>query len=73
MTDKLKPCPFCGGESKLEITTECWGHGEYHENYFIKCMRCGSRGKSEVVYDKTPRQCEADCIENWNRRTNNDR
>lgn len=52
----LKLCPFCGGEAKLVKTTECWGHGEYHEVRYVTCTKCGVKGPSVCdmeVYEKT--------------------
>lgn len=37
MNDKLKPCPFCGGEAEI---------GQYCKNgLIIKCMNCGIQRK----------------------------
>ena len=36
MNEKLKPCPFCGGEAKLidpYVSTNRWA-------YFIECQNC---------------------------------
>lgn len=38
---KLKPCPFCGGEAKLELTTQYYTGEPEMENAFIRCMKCG--------------------------------
>jgi Lar family restriction alleviation protein len=43
MAEKLKPCPFCGGEARLSCypATIC--------TYCVKCGRCGAKipvGKS---------------------------
>lgn len=66
----LKLCPFCGGEAKLVKTTECWGHGEYHEVRYVTCTKCGVKGPSvcdmEVMYEKTATWDSV--AERWNRR-----
>lgn len=54
---ELKPCPFCGGASRLVIT--------HNDNltwvrYFVKCSRCDVSTKS---YEKGETAEEA-----WNRR-----
>ncbi len=58
MTDKLRECPFCGGEAELR---------KYHnelENYVV-CVRCASR---------TPFVNTAgDAIKRWNTRKPMDR
>ena len=35
MTEKLKPCPFCGGEATMSVTQE--------GKYVIECEYCHSR------------------------------
>lgn len=60
MAEKLKPCPFCGGEAELKST-----------NYFsvVKCKGCrvsGPVAKISVEY------CANDkAAESWNRRKDN--
>lgn len=36
--DKLKPCPFCGGEAELEYEVDPFG---YEVSHFIHCHGCG--------------------------------
>ena len=62
MNDKLKPCPFCGGEakvSKYEIITNMPTHS-------VHCADCYSR--TWGMFDK-----EKQAIEAWNRRVNDER
>lgn len=61
MTDRLKPCPFCGGEVKM-ITQK---HREYPSTYYVYCKHC--RCKSIET------QCRMDVIEAWNTRKPIDR
>lgn len=46
---ELKPCPFCGGEAKLELTTQYYTGEPEMENAFIRCMKC-SVWTDEYVY-----------------------
>ena len=55
----LKPCPFCGGEAEV-LTAESMNGGYL---FGIMCNDCRSRGD---VYDT-----EAEAIEAWNRRSDN--
>ena len=57
MTDKLKPCPFCGGISILNTLTS-------GKTVFAVCMKCGVR---TLDYEYKDRAREA-----WNRRVDND-
>ena len=59
MTDKLKPCPFCGGEAILEIF-----RGLKHPSYCIYCSKCG--------IETLPSKGKKGIINAWNRRANND-
>lgn len=43
MTDKLKRCPFCGGEASLihgHASEQVWSHGNYSR---VFCVRCQTR------------------------------
>ena len=53
MSNKLKPCPFCGGDA--EIT-------KWHEGYFVECkeQRCGGTIGAYKTEEKA--------IEAWNTR-----
>ena len=53
MTEKLKKCPFCGGEARTawQETLDLW---------YVLCKRCG------VTTDFKRERAEA--IEAWNRR-----
>lgn len=58
---ELKPCPFCGGEAKLE-----------HDYIisFVKCVECDVR---TVGYHVSPEySSDARAAEVWNRRMNDD-
>ena len=57
MTEKLKPCPFCGSEARL------WHPKEYGITLgSIKCPKCGA--STETYTD------DYSAIEGWNNRIN---
>ena len=58
MTDKIRECPFCGGEAMLRK------RGRNTQNYVV-CENCGAVSKIT--------ETEADAIEAWNNRTTMDR
>lgn len=59
ITQKIKPCPFCGGEGRLQaVITESRIN---QDDYFVKCRECGA---STMKYFS--KQKEA--IAAWNRR-----
>lgn len=53
---KLKPCPFCGGEASIYVA--------YDDGYCVCCDECGC---CLPVYNT-----EEDAIREWNRRTNDE-
>ena len=55
MTENLKPCPFCGGESEI--------HQAYDGMYQVECANCFAR--SAFARDKKS------VIDRWNRRADN--
>lgn len=57
MSEKLKPCPFCGGEAIRGIA--CHVHEDYA--FRVECREC----KIVTPFYDT----EAEAIEAWNRRT----
>ena len=57
MEDKLKPCPFCGGMTKL--LGEQLPVGSTF--YFVQCLKCYS--KSGYYIDKQ------EAIDAWNKRS----
>lgn len=58
MSEKLKPCPFCGGESELVEEK----HGKYSSLYFVACKGMCIR---QYHYKDKNRAIKA-----WNRRAN---
>ena len=55
MTEKLKPCPFCGGEAEV--------YENEYENITLFMVACKNCGISTAGYDY-----EEDAIKDWNRR-----
>ena len=45
MTDKLKPCPFCGGETVIIEADRPYGRIKY----FVTCVDCGIEIAIETV------------------------
>ena len=67
MSEKLKPCPFCGS-SRVEIKNNgVFNHAYYgvtenpNLHFYAFCTRCGTR--SDVCAD------EETVMEEWNRRS----
>lgn len=67
MTDKLKPCPFCGGEAKLSINKTNQGQVS-----IVSCSECTCR-KTLLKYPFYEGSIEQDAIEDWNTRKPMDR
>lgn len=61
MTEKLKPCPFCGGEGRVFEDTS---FGVDNPLYRVFCGMC--LVKTDTAYRRE------DAIEIWNRRANDD-
>lgn len=59
--EKLKPCPFCGGDAILRATDFADKYGNFEMGaVFAQCIGCGAR---------TPEyRDEMFAIESWNRR-----
>ena len=84
MTDKLKPCPFCGS-TDIKYSLKITGHFDvrYHASmYCNKCHCYGARTLTKSIRHndyKGRHQIEADesirkqAEEAWNRRADNDR
>lgn len=59
MDEKMKPCPFCGGEA--EIMKMGYPH-------WIYCLKCGARVHGRVTGTKAGEKAS---IEAWNMRAEN--
>ena len=61
MTDKLKPCPFCGGNNLGYKNI----YGGYTHEFKVFCRKCGSEGSAKGTKRAAKNV--------WNRRADNDR
>ena len=64
MSDRLKPCPFCGGEAHA-ITQFTGSFDELVAHHSISCNGCGV----VAFFEDT----EAEAVEAWNTRATDDR
>lgn len=69
---ELKPCPFCGGDADFYVVNECHGHGDYIDEYYVGCNRCGCQSVHVDCYDNTKEQAKLKAAERWNRRVCNE-
>lgn len=64
---ELKPCPFCGGEAKIQHEYS----RESGDWYAVDCLN--KKCPMEIVIVTTGwRPTEAEAVEAWNRRANDD-
>lgn len=64
MTDKLEPCPFCGGKAVFSSKYEGNENGGGHL-CFVECTVCGARTSDCLGF---PQHCEENRISAWNTR-----
>ena len=82
--DKLKPCPFCGGEVELlDFTDKIYGFWDYK----INCKKCRAfmnspstavvqhttNGLHQTRNEETMQKAKRELIIMWNTRTQNDK
>lgn len=58
--EKLKHCPFCGGEA---IVKNCSTFKMDYEDYKVSCTKCGAKIESNLL-------TREEAIRLWNGRTN---
>jgi len=76
MSEKLKPCPFCGGH---DIVSSAMNRGiNYRDSEFylsVTCKKCGAKISVGADLGGVPFECVEQVIEEtrekWNRRTGN--
>ena len=75
MTNELKPCPFCEGTGRLESEDQCGGFGCYTTIVCVKCQNCGATGarSDEYFHGRNESHLKQLAIDNWNRRTTNEK
>jgi Lar family restriction alleviation protein len=66
MEDRLKQCPFCGGEAEV-IGHYIKGVANNYQ-YFVRCKSCKARPRSYCTFKK-----KEEAIEVWNTRKPMDR
>ncbi len=66
MTDKLKPCPFCGGEADF-IQDNVLGI------YAVWCKECKCKTPYQFDFGAGLEVSKRKAVEVWNRRAENDR
>lgn len=66
MTEKLKPCPFCGGKAYIKEESDAFS-GIYN---VARCEKCGVEVIVYVDMTKTIKWNKQRVIERWNKRAN---
>lgn len=66
MTDKLKPCPFCGGKARLICVIKKFGRPV---GWNVECFSFMHKCCAARIY----RRRRKEAIEAWNRRVDNDK
>ena len=78
MTDKLKPCPFCGSMPLISNSSVNYGSEGFGVLYTITCPNCKIAFKAQSYFTVkngepvTIQNGYLDCIVKWNRRADND-
>ncbi len=60
--EKLKPCPFCGGKAEMLIDE----YSVSRKEYLVACTEC------DGMVERW-RETKEEAVEQWNRRTSNER
>ena len=67
--DKLKKCPFCGGEAEF-YRTPVKSNGGWYDSVVVRCKNCEAR-TNRVLYDARKYQNDSEydeAAEAWNNR-----
>lgn len=69
MSEKLKPCPFCGGEPEMEPTGKhkTGRRGVYGYGMRIKCTSCHVQ-REQAVITHSLEWLQEKMTDHWNRR-----
>ena len=71
MTEKLKSCPFCGGEAKLKHGFPSQ-QGHNRRSAFIQCKKCMAKSKTRYKLEfESIEENDRLVVKAWNRRTDN--
>ena len=65
-SDRLKPCPFCGGAAEMGCVRSESGEEPNEGGYFIACLACDASTGLRFACGDDPKPL---LIEQWNRRT----
>lgn len=60
MTDKLRECPFCGGEAKVRETGYRKWDGSHRRFYIVECQCCCANIEADT---------KEEAIKAWNKRS----
>lgn len=63
-SDRLKPCPFCGGAAEMDCVRSEAGDDPNEGGYFIACLACDCSTGLRFACGEDPRPL---LVEAWNR------
>lgn len=69
--EKLKPCPFCGGEAVLYHQSSKYTD---KDGNYVHCIKCGARTKLFECFNgtgKTHTDTKKEAVEAWQKRADN--
>lgn len=64
MDDRLKPCPFCGGEAEVNVIDYDETDLDMDSTWWVQCRECGALTDEYSGGD----EAEAAAIKAWNKR-----
>lgn len=63
---ELKPCPFCGGDPRIDTEYDMDGFGNFHK---VECRKCGASSKAHFCTQGNEcHQYYQEVREDWNTR-----
>lgn len=79
MSEKLKPCPFCGGEPYIKVVSQGHTNTAYTIGVELGCKTCVFHMRADNVFEvdefMNVKLCSngiGHMIEHWNRRANDE-